>query len=88
MNIEKINSILSVMDNFESKFKLISSDKSDGYHDEKSQGEEGLKVDIYDIGEPEIFLKVVTSSDSYGDDEKVSQIQFVTAKVKTVIEYN
>jgi len=87
MTIEKINDVLSNMQNLESKFKLISQDVSDGYNYEKDQGSVGMKVEIFDIGESDTFLKVVSNTDSYGDNEAVVKLQFVKANVKTVIEY-
>ena len=87
MNYKKLNEILSNLENPGDKLKLISSDEGDNFYEGKNQGQEGLKVEIFDIQEDGVFLKVVTKSDSYGSNEKVSSIQFVAAQEKTITEF-
>lgn len=56
-----------------------------GYSD---QGEEGLSYEVYDIGlEDGLFLKLTITIDSYGDSEKISGIEFVRGKEKTITVY-
>lgn len=88
MDLKKINDLLSNLNNISKKAKLISTDKSDNYNEEKDQGTEGVMVEIYDIGEENTFLKVVTNSDSYGDKEHISSISFVHSETKTITVYN
>lgn len=87
IKLSKINEILSNLDNLSRTYKLLSNNTSSNYFEEKNMGEEGVKVDIYDVGHPEIFLQVVTNSDSYGGNERVSSIQFVVGKDKTITVY-
>lgn len=56
--------------------------------DHPSQGKEGEEVEVYDIGLPDgMFLMLTINTDSYGDNERVSGIQFVKAKEKKVLVY-
>lgn len=87
MELTKINEILSDLINLKSRYVLISSDKSGNYHEEKSQGAVGMLIEIYNINEENVFLKVLTESDSYGYNERVTSVQFVSAKTKEVVVY-
>lgn len=87
MNIKQLNEVFSDLDNIGHNLIVMSEDESDDYHEEKSQGSEGLKVSIYKIPDTDIFLKVKRVTDSYGDGEKVSSIQFVAAQEKTILTY-
>jgi hypothetical protein len=89
MELERINEILSKIDNIGSVkgIKRISHDEPEDYYEEKYQGGESSQVSIYDIGEESIFLKVVRNTDSYGDNERVTSIQFVKPVRKEVIVY-
>lgn len=86
MNLEKLNKLFEDLDNLNGA-KLISTNQSDDYYEEKNQGSVGLKVEIYNIGEPDIFLKVVKNTDSYGSEERVTSLQFVGQKEKLVTVY-
>lgn len=87
MDLKKINELLSDLEKIQAEGKLISSDRSDNYYHEKNQGERGLAVEIYDIGEDGLFLKLVKNTDSYGDNESIVGVQFVTAQTKEVVVY-
>lgn len=43
-----------------------------------------MRVDIYDLGTENLFLKIVTYNDSYGQYEMIRSIQFVTPTEKLV----
>lgn len=79
----KVNSIL---DNIQ-QYKVITDNKSIDYYKEKNQGEEGERVQILDIGIEDVYLKVVYKSDSYGSNETLDSIRFVTSTSKTVKVY-
>jgi len=89
MKLEKINNILSNISNIGSSKGLtkISSDIPSDYYEEKYLDGSSNKVEIYDIGEESIFLKVVTQSDSYGDNEHIISIQFVKPIEKEIEIY-
>lgn len=91
MNLQRVNEIIAAF--LESAplpkgLKLISSDVSSDYNEEKDQGEEGLKVEIWDVGEATFFLKVRYATNSYGYDEHIKEIKFVTATEQTEITYD
>lgn len=86
MDLKKINELFEDLDVLKGA-KLISTNESDDYYEEKDQGTVGLKVEIYNIGETDVFLKVVKNTDSYGSEEKVVGLQFVTAVEKTITTY-
>lgn len=85
MQLSTINELLKDFSNFGI---AISTDQSDNYHEEKEQDTEGIKVEIFPTPEKDVFLKVTTASDSYGDNEHVKSIQFVAAteKIITIFE--
>lgn len=51
------------------------------------KGAYGKTTSVYPTHDPEIFIKVVEESDSYGNDPKIIEISFTKAKVVTAIEY-
>ncbi len=85
MDVVKLNKVLKDLKNIE--LKRVSTFESDNFDREKNQGEEGERIDIYDLGEDDLFLQVITSSNSYGDEEGVKSIQFVKPITKTVKGY-
>lgn len=88
MNYKQLNEILSNLDYPQAGLTLVSTNESADYYNEKNQGDEGLKVEIFAVdADPEIFLKVVRATDSYGDNERVTSIQFVTKQSKTIDVY-
>lgn len=90
MTIQRVNELLALF--LEDKgaatnVELISTDESADYYEEKNQEDEGLKVEIWDINDPEVFVKVRKATDSYGDNERVTEIKFVTKSTKNVTVY-
>ena len=65
--------------------KALSGDMS-GYKSVISGTEADNEIQVYDLGRDGLFLKVVTTTYSYGS-EYVSSIQFVEPKVKSVTDY-
>jgi hypothetical protein len=57
-----------------------------GYKSVISGTEYDTDIQVYDLGRDGLFLKVVTTTDSYGS-EYVSSIQFVEPKVTSVTDY-
>jgi hypothetical protein len=45
------------------------------------------KTSIYSSPLPDVFIQVVISEDSYGNNEKIKSIQFVKATQKIVLDY-
>jgi hypothetical protein len=90
MELKRINEILSNLDNIKSVkgVKLISSDQPADYYNEKYEGGGSSKIEIFDIGETDVFLKTITNTDSYGYNERLTSIQFVQPITKTVVGYD
>jgi hypothetical protein len=88
MNYKQPNEILANLNNPKEGLTLMSTNESADYYEEKNQGDEGLKVEIFAVdADPEIFLKIVKATDSYGDNEHITSIQFVTKLTKTIDTY-
>lgn len=89
MDLKKINEILSDLSEYElkRKFKQVENNESRGYWDEKSQGDEGEKTEVYDLSEGGLFLKIVRTSDSYGSENGISLIKFCESKTKEIQVY-
>jgi anaerobic ribonucleoside-triphosphate reductase len=51
------------------------------------QGEEGLSYEVYSTPYPELYIRLEVKTDSYGDNEHVSGIQFVEPKEKVIQEF-
>ena len=85
MNYKKLNEIFKNINNI--TLTNVSSSQSENFYREKDQGEEGEQIDIYDLGFDSMFLKVITTSDSYGGELGVTSIQFVKPIVKQVTDF-
>jgi hypothetical protein len=83
MELKQINEILSDLseDTLGKKFKLVESNEPRNYWSEKNQGDNSVKTEIYEIDKKsKTFLKVLRATDSYGNNESVEGISFVTPK--------
>lgn len=88
IDVEKLNYILEDLSTYElgRKFNKVFEKESKNFYDEKSQGEEGERVSVFNVGE-DLFLKVIETSDSYGGGVGVSSVRFVEKKQKVVEVY-
>lgn len=80
MDYKKINDILADLSErgLEKKFKQVSSETPRNYWNEKSEGGEDVRTEVYEIDKAEnIFLKIQRRTDSYGDNETLCSITFV-----------
>lgn len=86
MDLKKINGILKNLDNI--NLPKVDSKQPGDYWQEKYQGGESRRYDVYDLQDGSgLFLKVEYESDSYGDNEYITSIQFVEPKTKSVTVY-
>jgi len=51
---------------------------------EGDQGEEGLSYEVYKLSGTDIYIKLEVRTDSYGDNESITGIQFVQPTEKLV----
>lgn len=83
MELSKINEILSDLYQYtlQKKFTLVESNEPRNYWSEKNQGENSIKTEIYEVDKKtKTFLKISRTTDSYGSNESVVSISFVTPK--------
>ncbi len=85
MNYKKLNEVFKNLRNI--KLKKVSTTQSDNFYEEKNQGEEGERIDVYELGFDDLFIKITTVSDSYGNNESIDSIQFVKPIVKQVTDF-
>ena len=85
MNYKQLNEVFKSLRNI--KLKKVSTNQSDNFYSEKNQGDEGVRIDVYELGFDVLYLKVTTISDSYGDNESIDSIQFVKPIVKQVTDF-
>jgi hypothetical protein len=69
------------------KFGLVEEETSTGYYDEKSQGDYGILTSVYYNNEENLYLQVTKETDSYGENEHIKSIKYVTPISKTVTIY-
>jgi hypothetical protein len=89
MKVEQINEILTDLSewNLSKKFNKVASSEDPDYHRERDQGETSERVDIYKVGIEDWHLKVITESDSYGEDQGIVSVQFVKPIVKQITDF-
>lgn len=83
MELKQINEVLSDLSQYtlKKKFKLVEENEPRNYWSEKNQGDNSVKTEIYEIDKKaNIFLKISRATNSYGDNESVVGISFVTPK--------
>jgi len=87
MDYKQLNKLFKNFKNLERTYKKVASSQDKNYYEEKDQGETGEKVEVFDIQIDGMYLQVTTKSDSYGDNETVSSMQFVQPITKEVTDY-
>jgi hypothetical protein len=83
MELKQINEVLSDLSQYtlQKKFKLVESNEPRNYWSEKNQGDNSVKTEIYEVDKKaKTFLKISRATDSYGNNESVVGISFVTPK--------
>lgn len=89
MDYKQLNDKLKNLSTLRHSSKLVHKEvvnEVDG--DYGSQGEQGLTYEVYDIGlEAGMFVKLSITTDSYGDNESISGLEFVQGKEKKVTVY-
>lgn len=86
---KELNILLSNLERIRDRSKRISTQVVKKIDEEGEQGESGLSYEIYPFKpEENIFIKLTINTDSYGYNEFVNGIQFVSAveKLQTVYE--
>lgn len=90
MNYKLINEALKDIEALRynnKKFKKVSNSIVDNLRGDDRQGEYNEIIEIYELGEDDLHIKLVLRSDSYGDNESVHSIQIVKPVVKQVTDF-
>jgi len=87
-NLKELNPILKNLNEFRSKNrnKRIEINRVKTIEEEGEQGMEGLTFEIYPF-QDDVFIKLRITTDSYGYNENVTGIEFVTKTEKTITTY-
>ena len=83
MELKQINEILSDLseNSLGKKFTLVESSEPRNYWSKKNLGNTSTKSEIYEVDKKnKVFLKVQRATDSYGDNESLVGVSFVTPK--------
>ena len=87
LNLSEINKILKDLDKLRNG-KAIQTDVVKEVNGEYSnQGEEGLSYEVYRTSIDGIFVRLKITTDSYGDNESISGVEFVKPEQKMVTVY-
>jgi hypothetical protein len=88
MDLKKINEALLDLSEWslKRKYKQVQQNESDNFSSEKDQGDTGERTSVYDMSDG-LFLKVVETSDSYGDTIGITSVQFVKPRTQQVTVY-
>jgi hypothetical protein len=88
MNLKQINEILENIENPTATpgVELVQDFSPNGV-ESLSQGDYNEKLKIYSTPIDGIFLSVITRTDSYGDNDYIHSVKFVTKAEKTIIEF-
>jgi hypothetical protein len=85
--LECIDSVVLKKELITLGFGLVETVTSPDYHTEKDQGTEGEETCIYFNPNENLYIKIITITDSYGDIEMIRTIKFVEPITKTVNVY-
>lgn len=83
MELKQINEVLQDLSQhtLQKKFKLVESNEPRNYWSEKNRGDTSTRTEIYEVDkDKKVFFKISRQTDSYGDNESVVGISFVTPK--------
>jgi hypothetical protein len=88
LNREQINEILSDLEGIRRGNnrveKIVEKEIEYNY---AQQGEEDLVYEVYKTADPKTFVKLEIRTDSYGENERITSIQFVGKVSKTISVY-
>ena len=83
MKLSKVNEFLTTW----RQYNIVSEETPKDYYQEKSQGDEGERIEVRDLKYEGLFLKVTFTSDSYGDGDQPTSFEFVKPVQKNITDY-
>lgn len=89
LTIEQVNDVLSNLDkhNLKAKYSLVAENEPLDYWEEKYQGHNSIKSEVYRLGIDDLHLKLERQTDSYGNIESLVSVKFVRPIVKQVTDF-
>lgn len=89
MNYKKINEVLKDLNgwNLSKKYTKVSENVPEDFSQEKSQGDTSVKSIVYKLDFDDLYLRVDIESDSYGEGETLTSVQFVKPVQKTITDF-
>lgn len=86
MNLTKINEVLKDLKQLRYRGKPVEVEVVKEIRDEE-QGEEGLSYEIYNLDTDDLYVKLKINTDSYGDNESITGLEFVKPKEVIVTKF-
>ncbi len=87
MDYKELNEILSDLTSLRKGQKASVQVVKKIDEDEGEQGQSGLSYEIYNTPIDGVYVKLKIETDSYGDDERVTGIQFVKPVKKEITDF-
>lgn len=84
MDFKQLNELLKDLSRIRNNNEQISKDVIHTIEDEGNQGDEGVSYEVYKIPYDNLYVRLTIKTDSYGDNEYVSGIEFVQPIEKTI----
>jgi hypothetical protein len=85
MELKKLNQYLKNLHNLRNRPAECTEVVKEINNPNGEQGEEGLSYEVYKI--EGVYIQLEISTDSYGDNERITGIQFVTPIKKEVTKF-
>jgi hypothetical protein len=84
MDFKQLNELLKDLHELRNSKNLISQDVIHKIDGEGDMGEEGVSFEVYKIPVDNLYIRLKITTDSYGDNEQISGIEFVQPIEKTI----
>lgn len=86
MNWEQLNEVLKDLNALRWGSNKITQQVLKTIDPDGEQGESGLSYEVYKLTD-DLYIKLTIGTDSYGDNEHVTGVEFVQPKQKVVTEF-
>lgn len=87
MDYKKLNEMLKDLNKLRNSSKMVEKPVVKDLNGREEQGESSEIYEIYPTDEKDIFIRLTINSDSYGDNEFVNGIEFVSPIQRQVTNY-
>lgn len=84
MDYKQLNKFLADIESIRSGTPEAKEVKKEIEDPDGEQGEEGVSFEVYKTSFDGMYVKLTIKTDSYGDNERITGIQFVKPTTKTV----